>query len=62
MLTEMVVDLLPSPVEMSPERAERLICPRSMRFDELLNDTQQLKDGESPNVSALVQTGGHITN
>ena len=41
----MVVRVLPSPLEMSEERAEALLCPVSRRFDSLPDATQQLKHG-----------------
>lgn len=42
----MVCNKLPSPLDISAERIEKLLCSGSRRFDCLLPQTQQLKDGE----------------
>ena len=41
----MVVRQLPGAASMSEERAERLLCPLSRRFDSLPEQTQRLKHG-----------------
>lgn len=40
----MVCSKLPSPLDISAERIEKLLCSGSRRFDSLLPQTQQLKD------------------
>ena len=44
-ITEAVVDLLPSPLDIPEERAEKLLCSASRRFDSLHPETQKLKQG-----------------
>ena len=44
-VTEAIVDLLPSPLDIPEERAEKLLCSASRRFDSLHSDTQKLKKG-----------------
>ena len=44
-VTEAVVDLLPSPLDIPEERAEKLLCSTSRRFDSLHPETQRLKQG-----------------
>ena len=43
----MVVEKLPSPLDVSEERVEKLLCPVSMRFDSLPQATQSLKNGKT---------------
>lgn len=43
---EMVVTHLPSPLQLSEERVERLLCSRSQTFESLPTRTQLLKDSE----------------
>ena len=45
----MVVSKLPSPLDVSPERVEKLLCPVSRRFDSLPTATQKLKHGKLHN-------------
>ena len=42
----MVVSQLPNPLNMAAERAEKLMCSSSRRFDSLPEQTQKLKNGE----------------
>ena len=42
---EAVVDLLPSPLDIPGERAEKLLCSTTRRFDSLHPETQKLKQG-----------------
>jgi len=42
----MVVECLPSPLEVTEERVEKLLCSNARKFDSLPEQTQQLKDGE----------------
>ena len=42
----MVVTRLPSPLQLSEERVERLMCSRSQAFQSLPHTTQLLKDSE----------------
>ena len=44
--TDMVVDKLPSPANMSRERVEKLLCPHTRSFDSLPEQTQKLRDGK----------------
>ena len=44
-LLDMVVDLLPSPLEMTSERVEHLICSKLKSFKHLPQQTQDLKHG-----------------
>ena len=44
-VTEAVVDLLPSPLDIPEARAEKLLCSTSRRFDSLHPETQKLKQG-----------------
>ena len=39
----MIVDKLPSPLEVTEERAEKLLCSKARRFDSLPQQTQKLK-------------------
>ena len=58
-VTEAVVDLLPSPLDIPEERAEKLLCSTSRRFDSLHPETQKLKQGIElflPSKSAVVFT------
>ena len=41
----MVVDQLPHPKALHLEKIEQLMCNKSRRFDTLLPETQQLKQG-----------------
>ena len=50
---DMVVRQLPGAASMSEERAERLLCPLSRRFDSLPEQTQRLKHGTSLAARAL---------
>ncbi|CAF4500699.1 unnamed protein product, partial [Rotaria magnacalcarata] len=43
----MVVVQLPHPKALSIEKIEQLMCSKSRRFDTLLPETQQLKQGKS---------------
>ena len=43
---EMVTRKLPSPLEVSEARAERLMCDSTKTFDSLPPSTQELKNGE----------------
>jgi len=43
--TAMVCELLPSPLEMSSDRAEKLLCTRNHSFAMMPPATQQLKHG-----------------
>ena len=43
---EMVVDHLPSPLQLSPERIEKLMCSSAETFDSFPEQTQQLKQGQ----------------
>ena len=45
-LLSMVIDKLPSPVEILSERVEKLMCSGVRTFDSLPDETQSLKDGE----------------
>ncbi|KAK2157074.1 hypothetical protein LSH36_199g01022 [Paralvinella palmiformis] len=40
----MVVECLPSPLEVTEERVEKLLCSNARKFDSLPEQTQQLKD------------------
>ena len=42
----MVVECLPSPLEISDERVEKLLCSNDQKFDSLPEQTQQLKAGK----------------
>ena len=42
----MVVECLPSPLEVSEERIEKLLCSNAQKFDSLPEQTQKLKTGE----------------
>ena len=42
----MAVECLPSPLEVTEERVEKLLCSNARKFDSLPEQTQQLKDGE----------------
>jgi hypothetical protein len=42
----MVVLQLPSPRALNTEKIEQLMCNKSRRFDTLLSETQQLKQGK----------------
>ena len=44
-----MVRVLPSPLNMSDERVEKLMCNHSRRFDSLPQQTQNLKQGENIN-------------
>ena len=44
-VTEAVVDLLPSPLDIPEARAEKLLCSTSRRFDSLHPEAQKLKQG-----------------
>lgn len=48
----MVCQKLPSPLDMTAERVERLMCTGSQTFDSLLPETQALKAGELKGTSA----------
>ena len=39
------MDHLPSPLQLSPERVERLMCGSAKTFDSFPGPTQLLKDG-----------------
>ena len=41
----MVVKMLPSPLGVSSDRAEHLLCSQARRFDSLPRETQDLKSG-----------------
>ena len=41
-----VVEKLPSPLEITEDRIEKLMCSHGKRFDKLPQKTQQLKDGK----------------
>ena len=41
----MVVDHLPTPLQLSPERVERLMCGSAKTFDSFPTPTQLLEDG-----------------
>ena len=43
----MVCEKLPSPLEISEERIEKLMCSGGRRFDSLPEQTQKLKTGRS---------------
>lgn len=45
----MVCEKLPSPLDMTAERVEKLISVGARRFDSLPEETQQLKKGSSVN-------------
>ena len=47
---QMVVCHLPSPLELSRERAEHLMCTNDQSFDSLPPSTQQLRDGKCEGV------------
>jgi hypothetical protein len=42
---DMVVTQLPNPKSLNTEKIEQLMCNKSRRFDTLLPETQQLKQG-----------------
>lgn len=42
-LLEMIVETLPSPLEMSNHKVEHLICPKLKQFKSLPKETQDLK-------------------
>lgn len=44
-LLDMIVDMLPSPLQISSEKVEHLICSNIRHFNSLPKDTQQLKNG-----------------
>jgi len=44
-ITGKVVEKLPSPLEMSEEKVEKLMCNQACRFDSLPEETQTLKQG-----------------
>ncbi|CAC5382553.1 RIA1 [Mytilus coruscus] len=41
-----VVEKLPSPLQITEDRIEKLMCPHGKRFDKLPQETQQLKEDE----------------
>ena len=41
----MVVDQLPSPLQLTPERVEKLMCSSAKTFDSFPRQTQLLKEG-----------------
>ena len=41
----MVVEKLPSPLDLKSERVERLLCPRDRDFNTLPTEIKQLKQG-----------------
>ena len=43
----MVVDQLPSPLQLTPERVEKLMCSSAKTFDSFPRQTQLLKKGGS---------------
>ena len=43
---DMVIVQLPHPKALSMEKIEQLMCNKSRRFDTLLPETQQLKQGK----------------
>ena len=43
----MVVDQLPSPLQLTPERVEKLMCSSAKTFDSFPRQTQLLKEGGS---------------
>ena len=51
--SDMVVRQLPGAASMSEERAERLLCPLSRRFDSLPEQTQRLKHGTYVSCTSL---------
>lgn len=50
----MVCQKLPSPLDMTAERVERLMCAGSQTFDSLPPETQALKAGEVKGLSRAV--------
>lgn len=42
----MVCDKLPSPLDITAERVEKLLCTGAKTFDSLPQETQDLKEGE----------------
>ena len=52
---EMVVDHLPSPLHLSQERVERLMCSTPKNFTSLPPPTQQLKNGQSSPIGLIKQ-------
>lgn len=51
----MVCEKLPSPLDMTAERVEKLISVGARRFDSLPEETQQLKKGSSVNTHTHTQ-------
>ncbi len=47
-LLDMVVKYLPSPIDLTTEKVEHLICSNSSQFKLLPLETQKLKDGLYP--------------
>lgn len=43
----MVVDQLPNPLQLTPERVEKLMCSSAKTFDSFPRQTQLLKEGGS---------------
>ena len=50
----MVVDQLPSPLQLTPERVEKLMCSSAKTFDSFPRQTQLLKEGGSVCLSAYL--------
>ncbi|OBS70562.1 hypothetical protein A6R68_00898, partial [Neotoma lepida] len=49
----MVCQKLPSPLDMTSERVEKLLCTGSQTFESLPLETQALKAGDEPNVASV---------
>ena len=50
----MVVGQLPSPLQLTPERVEKLMCSSAKTFDSFPRQTQLLKEGGSVCMSAYL--------
>ena len=50
----MVVAQLPSPLQLTPERVEKLMCSNAKTFDSFPRQTQLLKEGGSVCMSAYL--------
>ena len=44
-LIKMIIDILPSPLEMTSDKVEHLICHKAKHFKNLPKETQLLKQG-----------------
>jgi len=55
----MVVNKLPSPLQITPERVEQLMCNNEKSFTSFPPETQQLKDGQTTNTYSIFSNNSH---